>query len=144
EGKGTRENDNPFNGGASQGLTSTGAEAGVEQQPVCVRKGETYFGSLWARGEAPGGLVVRLVSDGATLDETRLPAPADEWHEYTFEFKPKETAEKATLQVGVRGSGTVKLDQVSLMSQAARAAGGFRPDLLKAVDDLRPPVIRWP
>jgi alpha-N-arabinofuranosidase len=30
------------------------------------------------------------------------------------------------------------------MSGAARATGGFRPDLLKAVADLRPPIIRWP
>jgi alpha-N-arabinofuranosidase len=30
------------------------------------------------------------------------------------------------------------------MPDSWKANGGFRPDLLKAVSELRPPVIRWP
>ena len=30
------------------------------------------------------------------------------------------------------------------MPESWRKAGGFRPDLLKAIKELRPPVIRWP
>ena len=33
-------------------ITSVGDEAGVEQKPFCIRKGEVYNGSLWVRGEA--------------------------------------------------------------------------------------------
>jgi alpha-N-arabinofuranosidase len=36
------------------------------------------------------------------------------------------------------------VDQVSLMGQDALDTGGYRPDLLQAAADLRPPVIRWP
>ena len=32
----------------------------------------------------------------------------------------------------------------SLMPRSWAEKGGFRPDLLQAVADLRPPVIRWP
>ena len=30
------------------------------------------------------------------------------------------------------------------MPDSSRATGGFRPDLLKAIEELRPPIIRWP
>ncbi|MBM4091379.1 MAG: hypothetical protein FJ276_18435 [Planctomycetes bacterium] len=53
-------------------------------------------------------------------------------------------SDAATFEVAVRGTGTVWLDQVSLMPESWRKAGGFRPDLLKAIAELRPPVIRWP
>jgi alpha-L-arabinofuranosidase len=48
------------------------------------------------------------------------------------------------LQVTLRGGGTIWLDQVSMMPESWRQAGGFRPDLLQAIAELRPPVIRWP
>jgi len=67
-----------------------------------------------------------------------------QWAEQAFRLEPKSSAENATLQVGVRGNGTVWLDQVSLTAESSRAAGGFRPDLLAAIAALRPPVIRWP
>jgi alpha-L-arabinofuranosidase len=144
EGQGSRSLEDPLNSKTAQVITSTAAEAGVAQAHFCVRAGETYFGSLWARGKAPGGLVVRLRDGDTTLDEVRLPAPADAWREYIFGLRPKAAARDATLQVGVRGAGTVRLDQVSLVPRSARDAGGFRPDLLRAVADLKPPVIRWP
>ena len=61
-----------------------------------------------------------------------------------MELKPTASSENAGLQVGVRGPGKVWLDQVSLMPESWRQAGGCRPDLLQAIAGLRPPVIRWP
>jgi alpha-N-arabinofuranosidase len=144
EGKGFRDEDNPLNSKASQAVVSTGAEAGVAQEHFCIRKGETYTGSLWARGTAADGLVVRLMDGSTTLDEVRLSPPAEKWQEFPFKLQPKAAADDATLQVGVRDMGDVRVDQVSVTSQAARDAGGFRPDLLRAVADLKPSVIRWP
>jgi len=46
--------------------------------------------------------------------------------------------------MGAKAKGQVCIDQVSLMPGIWRKNGGFRPDLLKAVADLKPPVIRWP
>jgi hypothetical protein len=94
-----RSLDDPLNGKAAQVVTSTGAEAGVAQAHFCVRAGETYHGSLWARGSAPDGLVVRLRDGDTTLAEARLPAPADKWHEHTFRLQPKAGARDATLEV---------------------------------------------
>jgi len=125
-------------------LHGKGGETGLEQTPFCLRAGETYKGSLWARGEASGGLVVRLTGGGIQLAEQSLTAPGAEWAEFPFTFKPSANCSAATLQVGLTGEGTVWLDQVSLMPERARQEGGFRPDLLKAIADLRPPIIRWP
>jgi alpha-N-arabinofuranosidase len=144
KGRAFRETESPFNGTSAQVIVSTGPEAGVAQEHFCVHSGETYSGSLWARGEAAEGLVVRLLAGETPLDEVRLAAPTAEWKERTFQLRPKREAPDATLQVGVRGAGKVLIDQVSLMSEAARKNGGFRPDLFEAVAALRPPVIRWP
>ncbi|MCY3018809.1 MAG: alpha-N-arabinofuranosidase [Planctomycetota bacterium] len=106
--------------------------AGVVQKNFCLRGGDTFRGSLWARGD--GSLAVKL-GDA----EQTIPALAADWKEYPLTLSPNSGD---TLQIIARGS--VCIDQVSLMSDAARATGGFRPDLLAAVAALRPPTIRWP
>ena len=145
-GKGTvsMSGEDALNGNTCLRIVSEGPEAGIRQTPLCIRQGQTYRGSLWARGEAAGGLLLRLMDGETTLAEHALPPPTGAWKAYPIRFDAKQTATSATLQVAVRGKGTVWLDQVSLMAGAARAMGGFRPDLLKAIADLEPPVIRWP
>ncbi len=143
-GKAHLDTENPLNSGYSQRLAGPGGETGLEQNPFCVRRGEIYRGSLWARGRAEKGMAVRLLDGVRTLAEATLPGPADSWREYPFVLKPAQDADNASLQVGVLGKAEVWIDQVSLMPDSWAKAGGFRPDLLEAVAALRPPVIRWP
>ena len=143
-GKATLTKDHPLNSNYCRQIVAESGETGLQQTPFCIRKGETYRGSLWARGEAAEGLVVRLLDGSQTLGEVTLPRPTAEWAEYPFAFKPTGGADNATLQIGVRGKAAVWLDQVSMMPESWAKAGGFRPDLLQAVAELRPPVIRWP
>jgi len=49
--------DNPFNSDNCMEVASAGQEAGLQQKPLCIRKGDVCRGSLWVRGEAPDGLV---------------------------------------------------------------------------------------
>ena len=143
-GKASLISDGALNGEHCQLIEADGGETGVQQKPLCVRKDDSLSGSLWARGNAPEGLVVRLLDGDKKLAEQTLPAPGEQWKELPIELKIPAAAENATLQVGVRGKGKVWIDQVSLMPASARQTGGFRPDLLKAVAELRPPIIRWP
>jgi alpha-N-arabinofuranosidase len=136
--------DNPLNGAKCRQLESAGDFGGLVQQPLVIRQGEAYRGSLWARGAAAGGLAVRLVADGQVLAEQAVPAPSSDWKEFPVELKPSASSENAELQVGVRGTGRIWLDQVSLMPESWRQAGGCRPDLQQAIAGLGPPVIRWP
>jgi alpha-N-arabinofuranosidase len=76
--------------------------------------------------------------------EKTLPPPDGTWQEYPLELLVSRTVANATLQIGLRGTGEVWIDQVSLMAASSASTGGFRPDLLQAVAALRPPIIRWP
>ncbi|MFO8012842.1 MAG: alpha-L-arabinofuranosidase C-terminal domain-containing protein [Phycisphaerae bacterium] len=140
----TLTDEDPLNSDACVRVAGDGPAVGIRQTRLAVRRGETYRGSVWVRGKAPEGLRVSLLDGETVLAEQNLPAPTGEWKAFPVRLKAKQTAENAALQVEVLGKATVWLDQVSLMADAARETGGFRPDLLKAVADLEPPVIRWP
>jgi len=132
------------NGRCSQRIVGDAGETGIEQQRFALHSGETYAGSLFARGTAPDGLIVRLQTGDATVASAALPAPGEQWKEYPFTLPVNISAPEARLQVVLPGQGDVAIDQVSLMPQSWRDAGGYRPDLLEAVAQLQPPVIRWP
>jgi alpha-N-arabinofuranosidase len=143
-GKASVETDKPLNSDACVRIAGQTGETGLAQDQFCIRAGEAYEGSLWACGSAPDGLVVRLLSGKQTTAEQKLGAPSDDWQELKFELRPKTSDPNAVLQVAVMGKADVALDQVSMMPQSWKGKGGFRPDLLQAVADLKPPVIRWP
>ncbi|MCJ7514692.1 MAG: hypothetical protein MUO89_01815 [Dehalococcoidia bacterium] len=130
-----------------QKIVSSGTETGIQQTPPAYIniKTQTYRGSLWARSDTQtSSLVVILKNGSTTIQQRPITVTSSSWAEYLFTFTPTLSAEDATLQVGVTGTETVYLDQVSMMGQDANAIGGYRPDLYQAVEDLHPPVIRWP
>lgn len=135
--------DNPLNSDWCQAIEAGAREAGVRQSPFFIEKGAKYSGSLFARGAARG-LTLRLREGRRVLAEARLGRVSGGWTRHAFSFRAIGTGSSATLEVAVAPSGRVWLDQVSLMPDAARRSGGMRPDLLKAIADLRPPVIRYP
>ncbi len=128
-------------------IKSDGDRTGLVQGPMDIHKGETYVGSLWVRGEAPDGLAVRLLG-GDEGDEiiarAELEAPTDKWARRKFTLKPDADAPNAKIQIAPAGKADVRIDQVSMMPKSWKENGGFRPDLLNAIKDLSPPVIRWP
>lgn len=127
-------------------VNADGTETGIEQTPFNITT-QKYSGSIWAyrTGLLPT-IVIRLLDGTTVLGEVLLPPTSyyGGWREYPFSITPTAAAKNATLQVGVFGSGTIYLDQISLMGQDSIDTGGYRPDLFDAVADLRPPVIRWP
>jgi alpha-N-arabinofuranosidase len=138
------DTDRPLNSWHILRIVAAEAGQGVSQANFCLRKGDTLRGSLWLRGEAPDGLIVRLVNGEATLAEQTIAAPEVDWAEFPLTLTPSEAANAATLQIVSNGKASVWLDQVSLMPDSFKANGGFRTDLLKAVADLKPTTIRWP
>ena len=134
----------PLNSRFSQRIVGDSGETGLQQSAICVRSGETYLGSLWARGRASEGLVVRLRNGEEVLAESVLGTASDEWRPHEFQLTVPKSVDNATLQVGARGSVDVCLDQVSLMPKSWADKGGFRPDLLKAIADLHRPSFAGP
>jgi alpha-N-arabinofuranosidase len=133
----------PANSKFSLKISGAGG-TGVSQDQISVRRGDVLHGSLWVRGESTGGLSVRLTSDRYVLAQNSFPSPIKNWVELPLTLNPEEDSVNATLEIVTRGAATLWIDQVSLMSESVVANGSFRPDLVRAIADLHPPVIRWP
>ncbi len=142
-GKASVESKGAFNSNACVRIVADTGETALAQDEFCIRTGETYAGSLWARGSA-GGLAVRLLSGRQMVAEQKLDGPGGNWRELKFELRPQVSDVNGILQVVVTGKADLTLDQVSVMPASWKAKGGFRPDLLKAVAEIKPPIIRWP
>jgi alpha-N-arabinofuranosidase len=120
------------------------AGSGIAQDHFAVRRGDTLRGSFFARGQSAGGVSVRLVSDRYVLAQDSFDSPGNNWTEFPLALTPEEESANATLEISTRGPSTLWIDQVSLTPDSSFSNEGFRPDLLKAIADLHPPIIRWP
>ncbi|MBC8054217.1 MAG: carbohydrate binding domain-containing protein [Sphingobacteriaceae bacterium] len=134
----------PLNRNYSQYISASGkSETGIRQSPFDLKAGETYRGSVWARGDGKARVSVSLADAGKELARVSLGVPGSTWKEYKFGLKTPASATKGSLLIAVSG-GAVYIDQASLMADSASRIGGFRPDLYQAVAELAPTNLRWP
>jgi alpha-L-arabinofuranosidase len=143
----TNDTVNPFNADSSirmalGGGPHSGAMPGIMQQHIAIKEGENYTLTFYARGNAK--LAVSLTSGVNVLLDSGVSVDNPDWKEYTVEFAGSTEIPDAALQIGLAEAGDVNIDQISLFSAATLANGGYRPDLLKAIQDLQPATIRWP
>lgn len=124
-------------------IDATAAGAGLQQNNFKLIP-QVYTGSLWMKGTLSAGVQVQLMDGSTVLGQADLPAPTAEWAEYSFQIPSAGSTNSSSLRIALLGTGTVYIDQVSMMGADAIAVGGYRPDLLAAVEGLHPPVIRWP
>jgi alpha-N-arabinofuranosidase len=134
----------PLNSQVCQKIVTTDEGGGLQQKGLCIRARQSYEGSVWLKGDAPDGIIVRLVGDNGRQTEKSIDRPSSKWRQYNFTLKPKWSSDNASICVGAKAKGRIWIDQVSLTPGKLKNKGGFRSDLLKAIADLKPPVIRWP
>jgi len=134
----------PLNSRTCQKIITSSEGGGLQQENLYIRAGESYEGSVWLKGEAPDGMVVRLLGDNGQQVETAIGQPSTEWQQHSFTLKPDWSSDNTSLRIGAKTKSEVWVDQVSLMPKNWKENGGFRPDLLKAIAELKPPIIRWP
>jgi len=132
----------PLNSQVCQKIVTGDEGGGLLQQGLCIRSSQSYEGSVWLKGDAPEGIIVRLVGDNRQQTEKSIGHPSSEWCRYSFTLKPEWSSDNASICIGPKAKGRIWIDQVSLTPGSNK--GGFRPDLLKAIAELKPPVIRWP
>ncbi len=125
----------------AQKIVPDGGEAGIFQGPQDVEAGETFVGSVYAKGT--GRLKVGLMKDGAWLCSKDLGTQGAQWRKLEFELPAGDYSGDADFAIAVNG-GEVTVDQASLSTATGRALGGFRPDILEAVKQLHPTCLRWP
>ncbi|MDR1557704.1 MAG: alpha-L-arabinofuranosidase [Tannerellaceae bacterium] len=126
----------------SQSLASEG-KAGIYQENKYVAKGESYIGSIYAKGDGKGTLSVAFKSGDRIVAGQTLGKPGREWTKYPFTLKADDFDGMADFAVLVE-KGEVQIDQVTLTSQSGIDLGGFRPDIYQAVKELHPTNLRWP
>ncbi len=119
------------------------APAGIEQDAFFLTP-QNYSGSFWAKGDVSDSLTVSLMNGSTILAEQKVGPLTGTWSEYPFNLTPSAGTSNGTLRISLPDSGVVYFDQVSMMGQDAIDNDGFRPDLFSAVEELRPPIIRWP
>ncbi|GAA2008784.1 alpha-L-arabinofuranosidase [Nakamurella flavida] len=131
--------------GGTFGVRNDGFNAGVP-----VVQGGRYDFSVFARTTAAAGtpLTVRLQSTaGSPVSDTlSLTAAGDGWVKYSGTLTASLTTDSARLSVQAGGTGTLRLDEVSLFPQDTFKGrkNGLRKDLAQKIADLHPGFIRFP
>jgi alpha-N-arabinofuranosidase len=134
------------NGKKSVRLHVDGGHAGIRQGRLFLDAGIRYDGSLWIKREkgAPQ-LTLRVTSSkGVPIASIPLAFAGSDWQEIPYSFTSSIRDTQALIEMSATGHGTLLLDFISMMRADARRDGMLRPDLLQALEDLRPSFIRWP
>jgi len=127
-------------------LAPAGGTAGVRQSRLYLQAAQAYDGSVWIKPEQGAPEVSLRIKDstGGMLAQLPLATRGEGWQEVGFKFVSARTDQQAVLEIVATGTGSVLVDFVSLMRADARANGKLRPDLLAALQGLKPAFIRWP
>ncbi|MBT2547855.1 alpha-L-arabinofuranosidase C-terminal domain-containing protein [Arthrobacter sp. ISL-65] len=130
--------------GAGVGVRNSGWNAG---QKLEAHKKYNY--SVWARTSNPAGstLAVTLETpEGTRLDIATVKIKGDSWAKYEVTLSPKSSTGAGRLATLVQGTGTVRLDMVSLFPKDTwnGRENGLREDLAEKINDLHPGFLRFP
>lgn len=138
---------NPFNGSRSARLTASGGgPASLTQSGLSVAKGMDYHFSGYFRAEGVTSSVVilkTLLPDGTwmQLASAKLPAISRDWQRYTLDLVSSGATDRAVFELRVEGEGKVWADKLSLMPPDNLK--GWRRDVIRAIKEVRPGVVRW-
>jgi alpha-L-arabinofuranosidase len=130
--------------GAGVGVRNSGWNAGQK-----LEAHKKYNHSVWARTSNPSGstLAVTLETpEGARLDIATVKVKGDNWTKYEVTLSPKSSTDAGRLATLVQGTGTVRLDMVSLFPKDTwnGRENGLRKDLAEKINDLNPGFLRFP
>ncbi|MES2390189.1 MAG: alpha-L-arabinofuranosidase C-terminal domain-containing protein [Acidobacteriota bacterium] len=119
---------------------------GISQAHIAVEKGVVYHGSFWLRGkEFEGAVRVELGEDrteGRVYSSANVRPQGSEWAKYDFTLTPSESDPLAKFSILVKGTGTLWIDQASLMP--GNTVAGARLDVFAKIEALHPSFLRWP
>jgi alpha-N-arabinofuranosidase len=117
------------------------ATVGISQDGLYVDRGAKHTFRCYLRAERLGSPVtISIHQDGKVLASREF-MPTESWQKYSATIEAAEAAQNATISIHFRGPGTLWIDNASLMP--AQTVGGWRPDVVKALRELKPGVIRF-
>jgi len=114
-----------------------------------IKKGNKYNFSVLAKLPAGTGISLQielLDSKGNMIGNTSVTPTSADWKKYSASFTSSETEPRASLNVLLKGKGSVDLDMVSLFPQDTwkQRPGGLRADLVQKLADMEPGFLRFP
>ncbi len=130
---------------SSRALSFEG-EGLLSQGNIHLRKETSYTYSFWTKGD--GSISLTYSTDQSSENEIcQIRTSSDSWKKIEGVFTPVESSVQGSIQFNVVPDQhkAVDLDQISLMPQDwVMNNEGFRPDLLQAIENIHPQLIRWP
>lgn len=120
--------------------------AGLTQSGLAVTEGKTYrfTGFLRASGSVRVRVVLKSPLPDGRFDElasAHLAAPTENWSKLSAELRANGTSESTVFELRVDGKGSVWVDKLSLVP--ADNVAGWRTDVVDAIRDVHPALIRW-
>ena len=144
----TYDTTSPFNGARCVRLTAKKNAAGrITQSGLATRDGTIYLFSGYLRGDSSDVRATialkALLPNGKwmVLASTKLPKPAREWKKVACKLIAAGTTDRAVFELAATGTGRLWTDKLSLMR--ADNVNGWRRDVVRAVKEAHPGVIRW-
>jgi dipeptidyl aminopeptidase/acylaminoacyl peptidase/alpha-L-arabinofuranosidase len=140
----TLDSKDPVSGATSQKLavrSGPPCRVGIAQDGIALDRGKACIFSCWLRQQGlRGPVTVRLHHEGTVHAACEF-RPAEKWTKYSARLLPSASDTNATLTIEFRGPGTLWIENASLMPEDT--VGGWRPDVVAAVRDLKPGIIRF-
>ncbi len=134
-----------FNGKRSQKivLPLPHVRAGIAQDGFYLKQGITYRLRLHMRGAGDVPVWASLVAPGGTVaGPVSLGKTSAAWEPAEVKLHATRDVDNATLSIQFEGPGTLWLDRIYLIGDDA-VLGIWRPDVVSALKDLNPGVIRF-
>ena len=140
------DTEHPFNGTHCARLQPGSQPASLSQSGLAVKKGMTYSFSAHLRADAGVKATVLLkfllpTGDWMTLATASLPTLSTDWQKYSVRLTSLGQTEQAVFELRAEGPGKLWADKLSLMPEDNLS--GWRADVVAAIKEVRPGVIRW-
>ncbi|TDC82540.1 alpha-N-arabinofuranosidase [Micromonospora sp. KC606] len=132
-------------GGGRYGVTNAGWNRGV-----ALTAGARYDFSVWARTDSARGTPLSVTLHDAAGEplatSLTVIVRGDTWTQYRGTLRAARTTDAARLSIRGAGTGTLRLDMVSLFPRDTFRGrpNGLRRDLAEKIAALRPGFVRFP
>ncbi|GGN07847.1 alpha-N-arabinofuranosidase [Lentzea pudingi] len=127
--------------GLPAGVINSGYNSGI-----AVRSGQRYDFSVWARADQAAQLTATITDPAGTAlgDPVEVQVRGDGWTRYSGTIRAKSSTTTGRLLVTGGGTGTLRLDMISLLPQDTFKGHGLRRDLAEKIAALKPGFVRFP
>ena len=124
----------------NEGFWGMNVERGAEYDLSIFANNLFYRGALEARLVGTDGKILAV----ATLPKVPGGGAKGGWKKLMATLVASQSDPKARFQLLMKGSGTIRLDFVSVMPAKKWRGLPLRPDVADMVADLKPGFVRWP